>query len=129
MDLESKTRPEIPELEAGGKMKSKVYFADEKIKVAFEKLKTSTTEDRKLYEWLSRAIDDLEKDAFSGIQIPKKLIPKAYIAKYEIDNLWKYNLPNAWRLIYSVARDEIVVISIIIEWFDHKSYERRFGYG
>ena len=109
-------------------MKSKVYFADEKIKVAFEKLKTSTTEDRRLYERLSRAIDDLEEDAFSGIQIPKKLIPKAYIAKYEIDNLWKYNLPDAWRLIYSVARDDVVVISIIIEWFDHKNYEKRFGY-
>jgi len=57
-------------------VKSKVYFADEKIKAAYEKLKISTTEDKRLYEWLNRAIDDLEKDAFSGIQIPKKLIPR-----------------------------------------------------
>ncbi|MDI6708812.1 MAG: hypothetical protein QME47_07005, partial [Candidatus Thermoplasmatota archaeon] len=31
------------------------------------------------------------------------LIPKEYIEKYSIDNLWKYNMPKAWRLLYSVA--------------------------
>jgi len=108
---------------------SKIAFADKKLKAAFEKLKTSKTEDKKLYRWLNRAFDDLQKDAFCGIQIPRRLIPKEYIKKYQIDNLWKYNLPNAWRLLYSIARDEIIVISIIIEWMNHKTYERRLGYG
>lgn len=109
-------------------MKSRVVFADKKLRKAFENLKDSKTEDKKVYEWLNRAFDDLADDAFCGIQIPKKQIPKDYIKKYEIDNLWKYNLPNAWRLIYSVAEDKIMVISIVIEWMDHKRYERRFGY-
>ena len=109
-------------------MESKVVYADEKVKEAYEKLKDSTTEDSKLLEWLNRAYDDLSKDAFCGIQIPKKQIPNEYIKKYGIDNLWKYNLPNAWRLIYSVTKDEIVVISIVIEWMNHKKYEKRFGY-
>lgn len=109
-------------------MESKVVYADEKVMEAYEKLKNSTTEDRKLLEWLNRAYDDLTKDAFCGIQIPKKQIPDEYIKKYGIDNLWKYNLPNAWRLIYSVTKDEIVVISIVIEWMNHKKYEKRFGY-
>lgn len=110
-------------------MISKIVFADKRLKDAFEELKESKTEDKKLYKWLNRAFDDLQKDAFSGIQIPRRLIPKEYIKKYKIDNLWKYNLPNAWRLLYSVARDEIIVISIIIEWMNHKTYERRLGYG
>ncbi len=109
-------------------MKSKIVFADIKVKEACEKLKDSKTEDKQLHQWLIRAFKDLEQNAFSGIQIPKKLIPKGYIQKYSIDNLWKYNLPNAWRLIYSVAGDKVIVISIIIEWMDHKKYERRFGY-
>jgi len=109
-------------------LESKVVYADEKVKEAYEKLKDSTTEDIKLLEWLNRAYDDLAKDAFCGIQIPKKQIPDEYTKKYEIDNLWKYNLPNAWRLIYSVTKDEIVVISIVIEWMNHKKYEKRFGY-
>ena len=109
-------------------MMCKVVFADRKIKVAFEKLKDSKAEDKKLYSWLNRAFDDICENAFCGIQIPKKLIPKKYLKQYGIDNLWKYNLPNAWRLLYSVARDEIIIIAIILEWLPHKEYERLFGY-
>jgi len=109
-------------------MKSDVVFADAKLKKAFETLKDSNTEDKDLYKQLRRAFEDLQKNAFCGIQIPKKQIPKEYTRKYQIDNLWKYNLPNAWRLIYSVAADKVVVISIVIEWMDHKKYEKRFKY-
>jgi Txe/YoeB family toxin of Txe-Axe toxin-antitoxin module len=109
-------------------MRSKVVFAEAKLKRAFDSLETSKTEDQRLYGWLQHAFDDIAENAFCGIQIPKKLIPKSYIRKYDIDNLWKYNLPNAWRLIYSVARDEVTVISIIIEWFPHREYERIFKY-
>lgn len=70
----------------------------------------------------------MEENAFCGIQIPKRLIPKTYLRKYGVDNLWKYDLPEGWRLLYSVRRDEIIVVSIILEWPPHKEYERRFGY-
>ena len=109
-------------------VKCKVVFADKQLKSAFDKLKNSNTEDENLYKWLNRAFDDICENAFCGIQIPKKQIPKEYLKKYGIDNLWKYNLPKAWRLMYSVARDEIVIISIVLEWLPHKEYERRFKY-
>jgi len=109
-------------------MKSVVYFAEEKLKEAYHKLKDSKVEDRMLHKWISRAIDDLEINAFCGIQISKKIIPKIYLDKYHIDNLWKYDLPKGWRLLYSVANGEIIIVSIIIEWMDHKEYERRFKY-
>ena len=109
-------------------MKSAVHFGDEKLKTAFEKLKNSRVEDKMLYEWILRATQDLEQNAFCGIQVPKKLIPKLYIDKFGIDNLWKYDLPKGWRLFYSVAHDEICIISIILEWMDHKAYEKRFRY-
>ena len=109
-------------------MKTRVVFADKKVKEAYEKLKDSKTEDKQLFKWLNRAFDDLAENAFCGIQIPKKLIPKEYLKKYKIDNLWKYDLPKAWRLMYSVVRDEIIIISIILEWLPHKEYEKRFKY-
>ncbi|MDO8538163.1 MAG: hypothetical protein Q7S21_04725 [archaeon] len=107
---------------------SKIRFADEKIKKAFQELENSTTEDKQLFKFLNQAFKNIEENAFCRIQIPKKLIPKEFFKKYEIDNCWKYNLPNAWRLLYSVAREEVVVISIILEWGKHKHYERRLGY-
>ncbi|MBI4044146.1 MAG: hypothetical protein HY392_00380 [Candidatus Diapherotrites archaeon] len=110
------------------KLPSKVKFADEKIKTAFEKLEDSTSEEKELYESLKQAFEELEKNSFSGIQIPKKIIPKEYLKKYRIDNCWKYNLPKAWRLLYSVTREEVIVVSIVLEWLDHKNYSRRFGY-
>ena len=110
------------------KMSCKIKFADDKLKAAFDKLLDGKTEDKQLYEFLNRAFKDIEENAFCGIRISKKLIPKEYLQKYGIDNLWKYNLPNAWRLLYSVGREEVTVVSIVLEWGSQKEYERKFGY-
>ncbi|MBS3121300.1 hypothetical protein J4434_00265 [Candidatus Woesearchaeota archaeon] len=104
---------------------SRIKYADEKVQKEFERLKEKNPE---LYKWINNAMDILEEDAHSGIQIQKRLIPYEYIKKYSVDNLWKYNLPKGWRLIYFIGHEEIVVICIILEWFDHKRYERRFRY-
>ena len=110
------------------KLASKVKFADKKIQEAFEALRKGNTDERKMYNWLVRALKDIEVNAFCGIQIPSRLIPKAYLKKDGIRNLWKYNLPNAWRLLYSMENKRIFVVSIVLEWMDHKNYERRFRY-
>ena len=110
------------------KLPSKVKFSDEKIKKAFDELTKSTTDEKRMYKWLIRAFKDIEQNAFCGIQIPKRLIPKEYIKRYDIHNLWKYNLPNAWRLLYSIENQEIIVVSIILDWMNHKTYEKKFNY-
>ena len=109
-------------------MKSEIKYANEKLKDDLKRLRDSNFEDKKLYKWINRAMDDLEENAFCGIQVSKKLIPDVYMKKYNIDNLWKYNLPNAWRLIYSIKNGQVCVLSIILEWMSHKDYERRFRY-
>ncbi len=108
------------------RLSSKVKFSDRKVKEAFLHLNTSN--EKNIYNWLIRAFKDIEDNAFCGIQIPKRLIPQEYKKKYNIHNLWKYNLPNAWRLLYSIENQEIIVVSIILEWMDHKTYEKRFKY-
>jgi len=77
---------------------------------------------------LVRALDRIAADAFCGVQVPKKLIPKDYHKKHgPLKNLWKYNLTRSWRLMYTVARDGDIS-AVIIEWLDHTDYDRRFGY-
>ena len=105
-----------------------VAFADEKLKEAYFKLKEGKFEDKQMFEFINRAIDDLKKNPMSGIRIANNLIPKDYIKKYRVDNLWKYNLPNAWRLTYTLLGDSVKIVSVILEWMDHKEYERRFKY-
>ncbi|HLF53583.1 MAG TPA: hypothetical protein VI544_00205 [Candidatus Nanoarchaeia archaeon] len=91
-------------------------------------LKEGKFEDKKLYEFIDRAINDLKNNPLCGIRVPKKIWPPEYIKKYSITNLWKYDLPNGWRLPYTIESDEVKIVNIILEWFNHKDYERRFGY-
>ena len=110
------------------KLPSDIRFADENIREAFYKLEKGDDSERELFKLINQALDNLEENAFCGIQIPKRLIPKEYILKFGVKNLWKYDLPKAWRLIYSVVNDEIVIVSLVLEWLDHKKYEKRFKY-
>jgi hypothetical protein len=102
----------------------KVMFAEEKIEDEFNSL----DEEDWLKKALRRAIADFKQNAFCGERIKKELIPKIYIQKYGIDNLLWYPLPNAWRLVYSVFSDDNQLIAMIVEYFDHKEYEKRFHY-
>ena len=90
--------------------KSEIIFAEKKLKDSFVNLEKGKFEEKELFKWLSRAINDLSNNAFCGIQIPKTLIPKEYL-RYNITNLWKCDLPKGWRLIYSVKSGEISILS------------------
>ena len=105
-------------------MKSNIIFGDVKLKKEFDKIL-----DENLRKQLKKAIDNIEENSFCGIQIPKRLIPKEYNKRFgNLTNLWKYNLPDAWRLIYTIKNNEISILSILLEWMDHKTYEKRFKY-
>jgi len=104
---------------------SSVVFISEELEHNFDSL----PEDDLIKKGVLRAIQDLKENAFYGIQIPKKLFPREYIQKYNIKNLWKYDLPNGWRLLYTISvENKIYLISVILDWFNHKDYERRFNY-
>jgi len=84
------------------------------------------------HQSLLRAIDRnknlLRRDPFLGDQVPKRLILKVYIEKYCVDNLWRIELPGRWRLLYNIVGNEVEVTSFILDFFDHKKYNRVFGY-
>ena len=104
---------------------TKIKFVTERLEKEFENL----DENDFLKKSIKKALADLKANAFFGIQIPKRLFPKEYIEKYSLTNLWKYDLPKGWRLIYTItAENEVEIVCVILEWFNHKNYERRFRY-
>jgi len=109
-------------------LSSEIRFADDSIKTSFYNLEKGDSSERELFKFINQAMDNIEKNAFCGIQIRKNLIPKEYVSKYKISNLWKYDLPNAWRLIYSIKGGKVIVISVLLDWMSHKEYERKFKY-
>ncbi|MBI5148146.1 hypothetical protein HZA33_00520 [Candidatus Pacearchaeota archaeon] len=68
-----------------------VAFITQKLKQEFESLKEGRFEDKKLYGYIKRAIDDLKKTPLSGIKIPKNLWPKEYIRHYKIKKTSAYH--------------------------------------
>lgn len=103
----------------------KVIFIDSSLEKSFEELDNYDH----LKKGLIKAIRDLQEDAFAGRNVKKNLIPKSIIQKYKVDNLWIYNLPDSWRMIYSLTPStEIKIIAVILDWMDHKDYERLFKF-
>lgn len=106
----------------------RVRFVDERLFKAYQALEAGRHEERRLAESLRAAIQQLKHDSLCGIKIPRELWPAEYVRRYGIDNLRKYNLSDGWRLIYTLVGDEVEIISVLLEWFDHKGYAKRFGY-
>jgi len=103
----------------------KVVFLEESLQKSFDIL----SDDDNIKKGLIKAIKALQNDAYSGRNVKKKLIPKSLIEKYKINNLWIYNLPDAWRLLYSItSTQEVEIIAAILNWMNHKEYERLFRF-
>lgn len=110
------------------RLNSRVIFHNQELYDLYKQLEHGNSEEKKLYKWISRAIDDLKEDAFSGIAVPKDRIPKKYQKEFDAKTIWKYDMPKAFRLIYTIENNEIEVFAIILEWSDHKTYEKIFKY-
>jgi len=104
-----------------------VIFASIKLEKEFESLSEGQFQDKQLHKFINRAIQDLKQKPSCGIKIPKQIWSKTY-KQYKPTNLWKYNLPSGWRLIYTIKSDEVTIYNIILEWFSHKQYEKKFKY-
>lgn len=103
----------------------KVIFVDENLEDSFNEL----SEKDPIKKALKKAIRDIQNNAFCGRNVKKNLIPKELISKYKISNLWIYNLPSAWRLLYSITPSEnINIIAAVLDWMNHKDYEKLFKF-
>ena len=105
-----------------------VAFATKLLKAKFVCLEKGKSEDVKRHKDILKAIEKLKSDKDSGIKIPRRLWPKFYVEKYLLDNLWKLDLSEGWRLTYTIKCYEEQITCMILEWMTHKEYERRFGY-
>jgi hypothetical protein len=65
-----------------------------------------------------------------GDPLPKKLIPKEYIARYGPINLFRVELSDYWRMVYTVRGEEgeIEVVAFVLDILDHDTYDKKFGY-
>lgn len=70
----------------------------------------------------------LKENPFAGEQVKKSLMPRYYLNKYGITNLWRINLSDYWRLVYTIQSNEVEIIDFVLNIVDHKKYDKIFGY-
>ena len=75
-----------------------------------------------------RIRDLLKQNPFAGDQVTKKQIPLKYSEKYEVQNVWRIELANRWRLVYTIIGNEVEIVNFIMDIYNHKDYDKVFGY-
>ena len=103
----------------------KVVFFDEDLEKSFSELSDKDPTKKGII----KAIKFIQEDFSCGRSVKKDLIPKELIKKYGLTNLWIYDLPKGWRLLYFITSSgEIEIIAAILNWMSHKDYERLFKF-
>ena len=74
---------------------------------------------------IKNKIEFIKQNPFYGDNIKKEQIPK----KYPVPNLWRVELTNYWRMLYTIRGDEIEIICFILDIIDHPMYNKIFSYG
>ena len=84
--------------------------------------------EKSLIRAIRQKLSLIKQNPFIGQPVSKNLIPAEYILKYNIDSLFRIELPQYWRMHYTLKGNEIEILAFILDIMDHKKYSRKFNY-
>jgi len=70
----------------------------------FEEFNQWAIDGKKIYTKIVTLIKDIQRDPFSGLGKPEAL-------KYDLSGLWSRRITEEHRLVYSIAPEEVVIVS------------------
>jgi Txe/YoeB family toxin of Txe-Axe toxin-antitoxin module len=82
------------------------------------------TSEIQLLNSIKQKIEFLKANPFYGDNIKKNKIPKTY----DVPNLWRVELSQFWRMIYTIRGDQVEIVCFVLNIVDHKKYNKLFGY-
>jgi hypothetical protein len=65
-------------------------------------------------------------DCLHGEVVRKDAIPKSLREEYGLTNLYVEDLPDFWRMLYTVVKQNGVRTIVVVEVVNHKTYSRWF---
>ena len=86
------------------------------------------TEEMQLLRSIKQKTEFIKANPFYGDNLPKALIPNEYTVKYSAKNLWRVELTNYWRMLYTIKGNQVEIICFVLDILDHKEYDKKFGY-
>ncbi len=81
-----------------------------------------------IFRSIERVKGWLKDNPFAGEQVQKSKIPSYYLDKYDVTNLWRIDLSDYWRLVYTIQSSEVEIIDFVLNIVDYKKYDKIFGY-
>ena len=102
-------------------------------KDALKEYERIRAENRKLFDVVERKLKELKSGLEkSGRPTIGEIIPakelssklQTMLRNIGCKVLWKIDLPEGWRIVYSIGHDEIEIIAFVLKLGDHKEYER-----
>ncbi|MEK6938298.1 MAG: hypothetical protein AABX04_04610 [Nanoarchaeota archaeon] len=94
-----------------------------------EKAPTSKVE-QSILNAVNKKIELIKANPHYGDPIAKRLIPGEYVQKYGVTNLFRVELPDFWRMMYTLTEGEskIEIVAFVLDVVNHKDYDKKFGY-
>ncbi len=83
---------------------------------------------QQLLSSINNALTNIKANPYFGDLIPRKYISKQTFNKYGTDKILRVELVGYWRLLYTLIGEEVKVIAFILEYMDHDTYNKIFGY-
>ena len=80
--------------------------------------------DHKVAKWINSMADVLKENKFAGELIKKSQIPRLYVKKYHVNNLYRYGHPEGFRSCYTIAEE----CPHILDLMSHPEYDKIFKY-
>ena len=87
-----------------------------------------SSEEIQLLKSIKQKAEFIKNNPFYGDPIAKNLIPKEYKIKYKTSNLFRAELSQFWRMLYTLKGDEINIIAFVLDIISHPEYNKKFGY-
>ena len=85
--------------------------------------------ERMILKSVHQKVELIKMNPHYGDPIAKNLILKEYLIKFGITNLFRVELPNFWRMLYSLTGNgDIEIVAFVLDIIDHKVYNKKFGY-
>ena len=85
------------------------------------------SEEIQLIRSIKQKIGFIKANPFYGDPIAKNLIPQEYKINYQAINLFRVELSQFWRMLYTLKGNEIKVIAFILDIIPHPKYNKKFG--
>jgi hypothetical protein len=80
--------------------------------------------EHKIAKWIGDMEGVLKENMYAGDLIRKSQIPKQYLERFGVNNLYRYSHPEGFRSCYTILNGCPYILDIMT----HPEYDKMFGY-